>query len=544
MYSDTLIKKFKTFETREDFENELNGIDPFALKISIYDWDGQVIMSNAENYKEIDNERYLKVFMSIKMGESVFANKKDESTNDQVIAIFTKLDIKALDNYNPIIIGIEVQEYYNSYFFIYVLPSIIGLIIILIIIFYFCVSVVMNNALSPIETLNKNLFKISSGDYNHYYVTSKYRDVQVLVDEINAISSKISNNIKFLDYEKTKSNFIMENMSQGVIAVASNGDVILVNKIAEEMFDFKTALFGEGLESCIKDKRLLHLIKDSIAKETDKLFEYDINDKTFKIEVKNIYENWYDNKTGFISLLAFTDITQESQTVRIRNEFFANASHELRTPLTSIKGYSELLTIMDDEKTRQKCVAEIAKNANAMLALVTDMLNIARMEAQVKDDNREILELSEIASSVAEKLKPNAANKNIEMTISGEGKIFGNKMQIDEVFTNLMDNAIKYNKQNGFVKVDIKEIDNKVIVSVTDNGIGIDNAHHSKIFDRFYRVEKGKDSNVPSTGLGLSIVKTIVNLHSGKIAISSKVGVGTVFEIEFPSVEKCDIFND
>lgn len=540
-FSNLFVAEMESCESVQDVKTWFDELKPSIAKISVYDLDGNVVLGNTTDNTKVKNKNHLKKFKTLELNDSFYTNYSSVYyNNDRVVAAFIKKQMPMFGE-DPIMLCIEIRQYYNSYYMRYLIPFTIAGLVILLVITYFFVNTVIKNALQPITRLNENLVKISNGDYQIENISTRYREVQLIADEVNSISARISNNVKFLKYEKAKSNFILDNMSQGIIAIDINGEIVMANKVACDIFDFDKLLFGEKIDKIVKDEKLLAKIQENKNNQVDQMFEYDISGKTYRVELKNIYDNWYDNKSGFIVMLVFTDVTFESQTAKIRSEFFANASHELRTPLTSIKGYSELMQISNDENARKKCISEITKNANEMLALVSDMLEISRMESEVNDDDREVLDLREIAENVIEKVTPIAQEKNVSLFVDGNGKIFGNKTQIGEVFMNLIDNAIKYNNPNGYVKVQIEQKEENVDVTVSDNGIGIDKAHHARIFERFYRVNKGRDKKVPSTGLGLAIVKHIVNIHSGKIGIKSKLGVGTIFEMSFPCVDKADI---
>ena len=234
-------------------------------------------------------------------------------------------------------------------------------------------------------------------------------------------------------------------------------------------------------------------------------------------------------------ILVFTDVTQAFNAEKIRNEFFANASHELKTPLTAIVGYSEILQMHSDPKTIDKCASEINKNAQKMRELINDMLKLSRLEAEQEVEKSKRIELMQLCQKTVEEQKDVAANKNISVRVEGEeAYIVGKEDMIKTVIENLLNNAIKYNKEDGKVVVKVQKNDNSVVLSVADNGIGIAKEHHDRLFERFYKVDEARTrTEESSTGLGLAIVKHILQMHDAKIAVESEVGVGTKMTVTF-----------
>jgi len=237
-------------------------------------------------------------------------------------------------------------------------------------------------------------------------------------------------------------------------------------------------------------------------------------------------------------LLVVTDITEQIKTAKAKQEFFANASHELKTPLTAIAGYSEILTMgKATPKQVEKCSNEIQSNAIRMKLLIDEMLQLSKMDAQTADLEKEEISLRNLSEEIVNELKVIAQKRNIKLTIDGDAMIQGNSNELIMLIKNLVSNAIKYNKDGGFVKVILKDKDEYANLIVKDNGIGISKEHIDKIFERFYRVDESRTSTASgesSTGLGLSIVKQVVDDHKGKIEVKSKIGEGSEFIVTFP----------
>ena len=221
---------------------------------------------------------------------------------------------------------------------------------------------------------------------------------------------------------------------------------------------------------------------------------------------------------------------------QIRAEFSANVSHELKTPLTTIKGFGEMLEngLITDSEDVKKYGGTIYRESTRLLSLINDIIRLSEIEENDVTVNPEV-DLLEIANAAADSLADKAENSNVSVTVRGEHTFaHANQMYIGELFTNLIDNAIKYNKQGGSVRVSVTKLDGNAVISVKDTGIGIPDDSKDRIFERFYRVDKSHSRAIGGTGLGLSIVKHIVNYHKGRIELESTLGVGTEITVYLP----------
>jgi len=219
---------------------------------------------------------------------------------------------------------------------------------------------------------------------------------------------------------------------------------------------------------------------------------------------------------------------------KMRREFSANVSHELKTPLTTIYGYADMLLngMVKDDKDVADFLAKIRRESSRMLELIDDIIRLSEWDEETVQEEAEEFDLFTLGSEVIEILTPKAEEKNVSLSIvGGVTAVFANKRMIYEVLSNLIDNAIKYNKPNGSVRVSLSQRD-KTIIEVIDTGIGIPKEYHSRIFERFFRVDNSRAKQTGGTGLGLSIVKHIVQHHKGDISVESKEGAGTKVTIK------------
>ena len=235
---------------------------------------------------------------------------------------------------------------------------------------------------------------------------------------------------------------------------------------------------------------------------------------------------------------------EKTQREELRKQFTANVSHELKTPLTSISGFAEILKNGGtDEKTTKDFAGTIYEESQRMISLVNDIIKLSKLDEKSISLEKEPIELLGLSKEIAKILSASAKAKNVKLDVHGDsGKIMGVQPVIYEMIYNLIDNAIKYNVQNGTVEVTVKEetpekghtFGNKTVISVRDTGIGIPKNEQDRVFERFYRIDKSRSKELGGTGLGLSIVKHAAKFHDATINLSSKEGEGSTFTITFP----------
>jgi signal transduction histidine kinase len=224
---------------------------------------------------------------------------------------------------------------------------------------------------------------------------------------------------------------------------------------------------------------------------------------------------------------------------RMRTDFVANVSHELKTPLTLIRGYIETLEdrAMDDKKTATKFISIIKEHADRLGHIIDDLLSLSELELSDDSVHKTEFDLKELIDEISLGFGHALSEKKQKMTVNSDGSDFrikADRDKIEQVFVNLIDNAIKYTKESGRIEMLLIEHDRSVIVNVHDSGIGIPKEHRERIFERFYRVDKARSREVGGTGLGLSIVKHIVLAHNGKITIESELYKGTKISVTLP----------
>jgi two-component system phosphate regulon sensor histidine kinase PhoR len=256
--------------------------------------------------------------------------------------------------------------------------------------------------------------------------------------------------------------------------------------------------------------------------------------KVFQVNASPIFEK--EAVSG--CLMVIHDITEIRKLERIRSDFVANVSHELKTPLTSIKGFVETLLegALEDKQNSKNFLKIIQEHANRLDNLINDLLALSYLESSQAELKKEELDLQELTDKVLAGFRAQLKKKQIEARNNLPPKCFiqADRDKMEQVLTNLIDNAIKFNKEKGWINIDFQEMPHSKKVSIEDSGIGIPEKDVPRIFERFYRADKARSRQLGGTGLGLSIVKHIVELHAGSVGVESTEGLGSKFWFSLP----------
>jgi len=351
--------------------------------------------------------------------------------------------------------------------------------------------------------------------------------------DLNSTLGSLKERIKNLENENSRIHAILNSMVEGVILVDKDTRVVSLNPTAENIFNISQenvlgGLFLEAFPNNEIAEVIAQVLKkgEIVSKELTLIWPVQ---KVFQVNASPLFES----KTINGCLLVIHDITEMRRLETMRRDFVANVSHELKTPLTSIKGFVETLLdgALDDKENSVNFLKIINNHADRLNTLINDLLDLSHIESKEVVLNKEKFILTHLVNEVMLGFKSQAKKKAVELSSDLDPglEIFADKSKIEQVLTNLINNAIKYNKEKGFVRVYSEQLVDKVKIIVEDSGSGIPARDISRIFERFYRVDKARSRELGGTGLGLSIVKHIVELHSGSVGVESTEGLGSKF---------------
>lgn len=375
----------------------------------------------------------------------------------------------------------------------------------------------------------KIVMPINELDLENVEAVSTYEEIEPLVHRISHQNRVIREQIKELKRTQAEFNTITSNMKEGLIIVDTQGKILSYNKSAVKLLNI-TSIKDKNLRDLNIDKQFT----DDITLALDGVHTNEV------IKFGNRYLNIYCNPVdvdgkikGAVAVLL--DVTEKHQRDMLRREFSANVSHELKTPLTAILASAEIIEAENTpQETSVHFAGNIKKETNRLITLVNDIIKLSNLDDKSVVMETEDVDLYELAKNVKDTLTPIADNCKVKLELYGEKTMLsGVPTILTEIIYNLADNAIKYNRENGKVTITVAPLNGKATLIVEDNGIGINKNDQSRIFERFYRVDKSHSKEVGGTGLGLSIVKHGVEHHKGKIKLESEINKGTKITIIF-----------
>ncbi len=403
--------------------------------------------------------------------------------------------------------------------------------------------IISGSITTPINDLNEKASLIAKGDFSQRVQTRSTDEIGMLGNTFNYLAKRLDHTLVEISTEKNKLDAIMNNMADGLLAIDEQGFVFLYNRSLLKLLQSKEIVFyGNNLTHLSRELGInlnLSTVKKSLEDQDVGSFSIEAkNGKVLKVSCA-YFNDELRKQTGYI--LLFQDITEAKQLDDMRKEFVANVSHELKTPITTIKTYAETLSTgaVDDPNTAMSFLQTIEKEADRMTALVRDLLQLSHIDFKKTKWEFAEYDLSELVQESIEHLKLFYVEKQQRISFLPKENLLVrvDKSKLKQVFINIISNAIKYTPDGGEVKILLLPHEKDVEVKIIDNGIGIPAEDVSRVFERFYRVDKGRSRQQGGTGLGLSIAQDIVHAHDGEIVASSKLGEGSEFTIRLPLVK-------
>ena len=402
--------------------------------------------------------------------------------------------------------------------FLFVIPSIL---IIMIGVFVVCTILAKRSTKKIIEPI-KEMADNGNG--------SPYDELLPLSQKIASQQRQIKRQMRRLQFEKDKISTLIENMAEGFILIDVDKKVLMSNYSASKLLGADDDGVTDKTLIAFSRNEVLNDCVDKALSGESKNGDTTVKGRALQIITNPVYSN--GEKNGAICLII--DVSAKKKAEKMRREFTANVTHELKTPLTSISGYAEIIAsglVKPDDIPN--FANKIHKESGRLLSLISDIMELSQLDEKFSDEEFAPVDLAGVATEVAEDLRSNAEKHGITITVDTKTAVInGNRNQIYELIYNLCDNAIRYNRENGSVKIITGDDNEHPFVKVADTGIGIPEKHHKRVFERFYRVDKSRSKETGGTGLGLAIVKHITERHGGEISLESSEQ-GTTFTAMF-----------
>lgn len=494
-----------------DFLNKIAAENGSNVRITLIDKDGIVLFDNQAEAKTLENHAMRQEVMeavAVGAGEAErFSDTLDKTTYYYAVR---------LEDGKILRLARTIDSIYKSV--LQMLPIMGGIVIVVAFLASIVARRVTFNLIKPLDQVN----------LDEPLDNETYDELAPFLTRIAKQKRQLSKNLKKLRGKQEELTIITNNMNEGLVLLNGQQNVLFINESAAKIFGFSAKeVIGRNILTVDRAQEVQDLLqKVSQAGKGEGLYEKD----------GHFYQLSGSSVNGSGSVILIYDVTEKMTAEKLRREFSANVSHELKTPLQSILGYAEIMKnglVKDEDK--QRFLERIHAEAGNMIELIQNIMELSRLDENKTMDEFEDVDLLKLAQSVTLRLKHKAQTKGVTLNVSGSSAcVCGVQSILSEVLYNLVDNSIKYNKDNGKVDVKVQDGSEEVTVSVSDTGIGIGAADRERVFERFYRADKSHSKEIGGTGLGLSIVKHGVLFHKGRVELESEPGVGTTITFVLP----------
>ncbi|HLQ40692.1 MAG TPA: cell wall metabolism sensor histidine kinase WalK [Tetragenococcus sp.] len=450
-----------------------------------------------------------------------------QSTGDTVVgALYVKSDLE--QKYRDI----------NNIALIFVTASIIAVFISIIV-----AVLVARSITQPIDAMRQQALRISRGDYSQKVEVKGNDELSQLAETFNELGDRIEETQEAMESERNRLNSVLSHMTDGVVATDRRGRVMTINEMALSLLNVKKeAAVGQSILELF-DMGEDYTLRKLLENPEETLLERSSADKNLDKVLLRVEFSMIRRESGFISGLVAVlhDVTEQEKTEQERRQFVSNVSHELRTPLTSTRSYIEALSegAWQDEEVAPEFLKVTLNETDRMIRMINDLLSLSRMDNGKIQLQLEYINFNEMVDFVLDRFDMMMEKQDKKYQIIREFTKRDLWVEVDtdrmmQVIDNVMNNAVKYSPEGGKITVRLMETHNNIVLSITDQGLGIPSNELNKIFDRFYRVDKARARKQGGTGLGLAISKEVLKAHGGSIWVESQEYVGSTFFISLP----------
>lgn len=507
------------------------------IRLTIIDSSGEVLFDNEADEAEMDNHLFRpEVYGAYKNKSVEYAVRKSDTMN---VEIFYLAEYK--DDMDVIIrTSIPMVEYKASINDIVYKTA--GILAVSFVALLIAGMLALNILTKPLKKLEKAAVDMSKGEYETrvYGINEKNSEISNLAIAFNEMAQRLENVIKDLEEKNVHMKTVLDSVDSAIIAVDKNMNVTFMNRFAYENFGELTDSeerysFISVVRNFDAEKSLVFAMAENRNIQTQITCKSDDSEKHYIMSV-----SLTKSAKGKGAIITFKDITNISELQKMKSEFVANVTHELKTPLTSIRGFVDTLKrgAYKEEKVAEKFLDIIDVEAERLHKLITDILILSEIEDDRQRVHSQQFDMIALVDEVAVLLDEEASLRKVSIIPDYDREkeqrlpVKADRDRIKQILINLIENAVRYNRENGKVYIDVyRKNPDEIEIKVSDTGNGIPKEHLPRVFERFYRVDKGRSKDLGGTGLGLSIVKHIAMLYDGKAKAESNLGEGSVFTV-------------
>ena len=498
--------------------NYLEHLKQKDARITYIDASGNVLYDSQADISSMENHSDRKEFEEAVQKGHGYAERMSSTLSEKTVYYARKLTdgtVLRVAAVHSSILALMLQ----------LLPSVIGVAIVMLILAGIAAARISAKIVKPINTL----------DLDHPEDNQIYEEVGPLLSRIHKQNYQIQMQLETARRNQEEFQIITENMQEGLLVIDAYTMILSGNSSVWRMFQLREPKTGDSVYSLDRNEDFRKVVEDVLKGQHGSAM-LQLDGEYVQLIANPVSRD--DRVVGAVLLLV--NETEKVERENLRREFSANVSHELKTPLTSISGFAEIIQDgMVQGEDVQKFAGRIYREAQRLIQLVEDTIKISQLDEGENPYEWEKVDAYAVVKNVCGNLRDIAAKKNVHLFIDGEKLIFCTvKPILEEVIYNLCDNGIKYNREDGTVSIHLQELKDSVEIRVKDNGIGIPREDCSRVFERFYRVDKSHSKAIGGTGLGLSIVKHGVTFLGGTLKMLSEEGKGTEITMTFPKERK------
>lgn len=500
--------------------NYLEHLKQKDARITYIDASGNVLYDSQADISSMENHSDRKEFEEAVQKGHGYAERMSSTLSEKTVYYARKLT-------DGTVIRVAVVHSSILALMLQLLPSVIGVAIVMLILAGIAAARISAKIVKPINTL----------DLDHPKDNQIYEEVGPLLSRIHKQNCQIQMQLETARRNQEEFQIITENMQEGLLVIDAYTMILSGNSSVWRMFQLREPKIGDSVYSLDRNEDFRKVIEDVLKGQHGSAM-LQLDGEYVQLIANPVSRD--DRVIGAVLLLV--NETEKVERENLRREFSANVSHELKTPLTSISGFAEIIQdgIVQGEDV-QKFAGRIYREAQRLIQLVEDTIKISQLDEGENPYEWEKVDAYAVVKNVCGNLRDIAAKRNVHLFIDGEKLIFCTvKPILEEVIYNLCDNGIKYNREDGTVSIHLQELKDSVEIRVKDNGIGIPREDCGRVFERFYRVDKSHSKAIGGTGLGLSIVKHGVTFLGGTLKMLSEEGKGTEIIMTFPKERKSD----
>ncbi len=529
---------------QEDINNEIQRIldsseSPDIIEMRVVDEKGIIRATTNVNDRSSIGKKSIDSYIDQYEDKNFAA--VDEMTGDRVL-----INIRLVQSAGEVVVGTlyirsDLEKQYqeiSNIAVIFVTATLLAIAIAIV------VSVLIAHSITqPIGEMQEQALRIARGDYSHKVEINAKDELGQLAESFNQLAERIEETQEAMEAERNRLDSVLTHMTDGVVATDRRGKVITINEMALSLLSLKQEdAIGQSILTLFQlDEE--YSLRSLLENTKEMLIERPSPVPHFQDLILRVDFSMIRRESGFISGLVAVlhDVTEQEKTEQERRDFVSNVSHELRTPLTSMRSYLEALEdgAWKDPEIAPHFLQVTLEETDRMIRMINDLLNLSKMDSGNAQMQMELVNFNNLVNFVLDRFDMMVTSQNKNYQIKREFTKRDLWLEIDtdrliQVIDNIMNNAIKYSPDGGTVTVRLIETHNHIILSITDEGMGIPRKDLNKIFDRFYRVDKARARQQGGTGLGLAISREVLKAHGGSIWVESRENQGSTFYVSLP----------